>query len=70
MNAKKCKRIRRALKKAGTNVKQAIYLERNQHVVTSKDVLGNINGRTTVQTNYLVPSCGRGLYKAIKEVNA
>lgn len=70
MNAKKAKRIRKALKQQGIDVRQCVYVERNQHIVTSKDILSNVNGRTTAQTNYLVPSCGRALYKAIKEVNA
>lgn len=70
MNAKKAKRTRKALKQQGIDVRQCIYLERNQHVVTSKDILGNVHGRTTAQTNFLSAQSGRSIYKQIKKVNA
>lgn len=77
MNAKKAKRIRKALREQGINCKTAIYLERNQHVVlaysqTTLDEKGKpeVVGRVTVQSNYLAEYCGRAIYKQMKEANA
>jgi hypothetical protein len=73
MNAKKCKAIRRALREQKIDVNQVAYLARNEHVVVgysltelNDDGTKVVNCRTTAQTNYLNPACGRGIYRALK----
>jgi len=70
MNAKKCKRIRRALKLQGINCKTAIYLERFVHTVTAKNIEGKVYASVRAQTNYLAEYCGRAIYNTMKKSNA
>ncbi len=77
MNAKKAKRIRKALREQGIDASECILLARSQHVVlayssTTLDEKGNpvVIGRVTAQSNYLDPTCGRAYYKQLKKVAA
>jgi len=77
MNAKLAKALRKALRLNGVNPTQTTYEARNEHIVVgysmtemNDDGTKIVNCRTTAQTNYLAPACGRALYKAMKRVNA
>lgn len=70
MNAKKAKRIRKALKQQGIDAGDCILLERKQHIVTVKNYQDVVVARTTAQTNFLAAHSGRSIYKQIKKANA
>lgn len=66
MNAKKAKIIRKALREQGIELAACKVLARKQHIVTVKNYQGDVFARTTAQTNYLAPDCGRAIYKELK----
>lgn len=70
MNAKKAKRIRKAMKQQGIDVGECTLLACKQHIVTVKNYQDVVFARTTAQTNFLSASSGRSIYKQIKKANA
>ncbi len=70
MNAKKAKRIRKALKENGIDANESTLLACKQHIVTLKNYQDVVVARTTAQTNFLAAQSGRSIYKQMKKVNA